>query len=181
MQNPSNCLPSSKQTKLNEHQRHPPQRPRRSPAELLDLYELSESDLSDIKSTGENVTPMIDAMLDDFYTWMGQYPEMMSYFRDETSLKHVKTMQKRYWQTFFNAEVGESYINDRYRIGSIHAQINPPIMFYFAGVNSLYPTLRDYSIKSAKTIGGKDISGNATIKLLHTVLPASLSIDSKPG
>jgi rsbT co-antagonist protein RsbR len=140
---------------------------RRSAAELLDLYALSDADLSDIRDVGNSVTPMIDAMLDRFYDWMGKYPEMMAYFRDESALMHVKTMQKKYWQMFFEAKIDEAYINDRHRIGAIHAQVNLPVMIYFAGINSLYPILRDHSVCMAKTLRGEDISGDATIKLLH--------------
>lgn len=140
---------------------------RRSAAELLDLYDLSETDLSDIRDVGNSVAPMIDAMVDRFYDWMGKYPEMMAYFRDESALMHVKTMQKKYWQKFFEAKVDDTYINDRYRIGAIHAQVNLPVMIYFAGINTLYPMLRDHSVSIAKTLRGEDISGDATIKLLH--------------
>jgi len=62
---------------------------RRSAAELLDLYALSDADLSDIRDVGNSVTPMIDAMLDRFYDWMGKYPEMMAYFRDESVTKPI--------------------------------------------------------------------------------------------
>lgn len=140
---------------------------RRTAAELLDLYDLNGDDLAAIRDVGSSVAPMIDAMLDQFYEWMGKYPEMMAYFRDEAALMHVKTMQKRYWQTFFEGKIDDTYINDRYRIGAIHAQVNLPVMIYFAGINTLYPILRDHSVNTAKKERGENISGDATIKLLH--------------
>ena len=140
---------------------------RRTASELLELYDLSAEDLACIRDVGASVSPMIDSMLDTFYTWMGRHPEMMSYFRDDAALMHVKAMQKCYWQTFFQANIDDTYITDRYRIGAIHAQVNLPVMIYFAGINSLYPILRDYSVRTAQAERGETISGDATIKLLH--------------
>lgn len=106
-------------------------------------------------------------MLDRFYEWMGGYPEMMAYFRDESAMAHVKKMQLRYWQMFFSGSIDETYVNDRQRIGTIHAQIDLPVAIYFAAVNMLYPMLHDHSIEIAKSDLKRSISGDAAIKLLH--------------
>jgi rsbT co-antagonist protein RsbR len=140
---------------------------RRSAEDYLDLYGISQEDVQELKHIGEKVNPAIDSMLDRFYEWMGRYQEMMAYFRDENALAHVKKMQRRYWQIFFSGSIDESYVNDRYKIGAIHAQIDLPVAIYFAGINMLYPMLRDHSIEIAQRDLNTRISGDAAIKLLH--------------
>lgn len=139
---------------------------RRSPAELKELFQLSDQDFSRIREVGSGVIPKVPSMLDSFYIWMAGHPDMMAYFRDDAALAHVKKMQKRYWESFFSADFNEVYIDDRYRIGAIHAQVNLPIMIYMAGVNSLYPLFREFSLNAAADSGVQE-AGAAVIKLLH--------------
>lgn len=110
--------------------------------------------------------PAIPAMLDGFYEWMAGHPDMMAYFRDEKALAHVKAMQKQYWQVFFEANVNDDYLAERRRIGSIHAQVNLPVLFYLAGINTLYPLFRERSQLIAEQQYSLE-GGNAVIKLLH--------------
>ncbi|MFZ9148419.1 MAG: protoglobin domain-containing protein [Vulcanococcus sp.] len=140
---------------------------KRTVQEYLDLYGITEKDVEELKAIGGKIDPAIDSMLDQFYEWMGRYQEMMAYFRDDGTLAHVKKMQRRYWQIFFSGSINESYVNDRYKIGAIHAQIDLPVAIYFAGINMLYPMLRDHSIEITKHESNKNISGDAAIKLLH--------------
>lgn len=138
----------------------------RSASELLNLFQIENSDLGLIRNVGASVMPIIPSMLDGFYEWMEGHPDMMAHFRDDRALAHVKTMQKRYWQDFFEANVNEDYVAERRRIGSIHAQVNLPVLFYLAGINTLYPLFRVRSQQIAQHEHSAD-GGNAVIKLLH--------------
>jgi rsbT co-antagonist protein RsbR len=138
----------------------------RGPAELLELFQLNDQDLEKISEVASVIEPRIPAMLDRFYAWMASHPDMMAYFRDDAALAHVKMMQKRYWQLFFRANFNEAYIEDRQRIGSIHAQVNLPIIIYLSGVNSLYLLFRECSLEAAAENHFQDV-GSAVIKLLH--------------
>jgi rsbT co-antagonist protein RsbR len=109
--------------------------------ELLRLYRISRAELGQIHSSAEKVLPKIEQTLDNFYTWMGEHPDMMSFFHSEDALKHVRKMQTRYWERFLEAEVDEDYLEDRRRIGEVHARIGLPVMFYMGGVSMVYNEL----------------------------------------
>ena len=112
-----------------------------SAEELLRLYRISATELSQIRSNAEKVLPKIEQTLDNFYSWMGEHPDMMSFFHSEDALKHVRMMQTRYWEKFLDAKVDEDYLVDRRRIGEVHARIGLPVMFYMGGVSMVYNEL----------------------------------------
>lgn len=138
----------------------------RRPDELLKLYFLNDQDLSLIRRIGAQVIPQLMSILDTFYEWMSSYPDMMGYFRNKEAVVHTKLMQQRYWNSFFEANIDQSFINERHRVGIIHAQINLPVVLYFSAVNMLYDL-----IKGKGSVHHPDIdqarASMATIKLLH--------------
>ena len=112
-----------------------------SPEELLRLYRIKPQELEQIRSNADKVLPKIEVTLDNFYSWMAEHPDMMSFFHSEEALKHVRKMQTRYWEKFLQAEVNDQYLEDRRRIGEVHARIGLPVMFYMGGVSMVYNEL----------------------------------------
>ena len=139
---------------------------RRTAAELIGLFQLNDQDFGRIRELGSVIVPRIPSMLDGFYRWMAGHPDLMAYFRDDAAMAHVKMMQKRYWELFFSADFNDAYIEDRRRIGAIHAQVNLPVMIYLSGVNCLYPLFRECSVEAAAEQRLRD-AVPAVIKLLH--------------
>ena len=112
-----------------------------SPEDLLRLYRIKPLELEQIRSNADKVLPKIEVTLDNFYSWMAEHPDMMSFFHSEDALKHVRKMQTRYWEKFLQAEVNDQYLEDRRRIGEVHARIGLPVMFYMGGVSMVYNEL----------------------------------------
>lgn len=114
---------------------------RQGPAELLQLYRINSDQLSLIRSHSEEAIPRIETCLDHFYSWMGEHPDLMSFFHSEAALTHVRHMQTLYWKRFMQANIDDEYLEDRRRIGSVHAKIGLPVMFYMGGVSMVYNEL----------------------------------------
>lgn len=111
--------------------------------ELLGLYRISNEQLGIIRTYSDEALPKIDSSLDHFYQWMGDHPDLMSFFHNADALAHVRQMQKLYWKRFMLADITEDYLEDRRRIGSVHAKIGLPVMFYMAAVSMVYNELID--------------------------------------
>lgn len=112
-----------------------------SAEELLRLYRIGTDQLGLIRNYSEQALPKIEVCLDHFYGWMAEHPMLMSFFKNQDALDHVRHMQSRYWQRFMQAEVNEDYLRDRRRIGEVHARISLPVMFYMSGVSMVYNEL----------------------------------------
>ncbi|MEI6829108.1 MAG: protoglobin domain-containing protein [Synechococcaceae cyanobacterium ELA445] len=136
------------------------------PQELRTMYGLENVHLQRIRELSDQAQPHIETTLDDFYAWMGAYPEMMSFFRTQSVLEHVRHMQTLYWKRFFAAEVDDNYLADRKRIGSVHAKIGLPLMIYMAAVNFIYPGLHSIAREITSAVADVDIT-TALSSLLH--------------
>lgn len=108
---------------------------------LLNLYRIKTKDLQTIRDMSGEVMPEIEKVIAEFYEWMAEHPELMAFFETEEIMHHVRKMQGLYWKQFMQAEINESYLADRRRIGEIHAKIGLPVMFYMGAVSMVYEEL----------------------------------------
>ena len=102
---------------------------------LLNLYRISGDDLGLIRAYGVYAFPRIPEHTADFYDWLQTQPEYEEFFSDVQVQKRVESLVVDYWQHFFRAEVNESYVESRRRIGATHARIGLPLSAYFAAMN----------------------------------------------
>lgn len=114
---------------------------RQGPEELLGMYNITSVQLEMIQALSDRMMPEITRLIEQFYVWMGKHPDMMAFFRSEAALKHVQQAQIVYWQRLMQASIDDDYLNDRRRIGEIHARIGLPVMIYMAGVSMMYEAL----------------------------------------
>lgn len=138
-----------------------------SAQELLAMYQIESAQLEQIRATSETTNLEISQIIKTFYAWMARHPDMMAFFHSEAALKHVQTMQIAYWQQLMHANIDEDYVNDRRRIGQIHARIGLPVMFYMAGISVVYEEL---TALHRRRLGSNEISlelNQAIANLLH--------------
>lgn len=135
--------------------------------DLLQMYQISPQHLEQIRSQAELLIPEIKAIIDKFYEWMSDHPDMMSFFQSEATLRHVQQMQVAYWQRLLRAKIDNDYIQDRKRIGEIHARIGLPVMFYMAGMSMIYETIGSSHAELAGSLKLSFDSQRAIANLLH--------------
>ena len=73
-----------------------------SPSELLALYRVTSDDEARLKELGETVGDRLDAVIEDFYTWLSREPWFEEFFTDEAVLERVRHLQHEYWQDFLS-------------------------------------------------------------------------------
>ncbi len=108
-----------------------------SAIEYTELYKITDGDISAIRKFGKLVAPEMSSHIDTFYTWLQKQPEFEQFFYDKTILKHVIDMQGMYWNTLFEAQLDEKYMQDRRTVGEVHARIGLPLHVYFAAMNTM--------------------------------------------
>ncbi|EGU60325.1 anti-anti-sigma regulatory factor [Vibrio nigripulchritudo ATCC 27043] len=105
------------------------------PKALMELHDLTETDLALIRKFGKIMTPKMDEYVRHFYTWLETLPEYKQFFNDSSRLNRVQTQQLRYWESFFEADINNKYIADRIALGEVHARVGLSLPTYFAGMN----------------------------------------------
>ena len=101
----------------------------------LALHCITDQDLVELAQVGESLADEVESIIEDFYRWLPQLEEYSQFFPDTESADMIKALQARYWHEFFSAQVDESYVQSRSRVGAVHAAIGLSLSAYFASMN----------------------------------------------
>lgn len=141
--------------------------PDHSANELLEMYRITGTQLHQVRALRDKAMSQVESVIERFYVWMAKHPDMMAFFPSEDTLRHVQKMQVAYWDRLMQGKVDESYVEDRKRIGEIHARIGLPVMFYMAGASMIFEEVAGVH-KALLETNEETISVNQTVaNLLH--------------
>lgn len=102
--------------------------------DYLKKFFLTENDLQLIENAGQQISPYMPRVLDQFYDWMQQRGWFKDFFHSQAAMERVKQMQVKHWEIFWKGAITQEYLASRERIGTTHARINLPLDVYFEGV-----------------------------------------------
>ncbi|MEP2298748.1 MAG: protoglobin domain-containing protein, partial [Kangiellaceae bacterium] len=72
----------------------------------------------------DTVSPKANAIVDDFYDNLSQYPELLDIINQAgSSVERLKASQRHYLLDLFGGEYGENYFMRRLKIGTVHTRI----------------------------------------------------------
>jgi rsbT co-antagonist protein RsbR len=141
--------------------------PNHSANELLEMYRITEAQLDQVRALRDKAMSQVESVIERFYVWMAKHPDMMAFFPNEATLRHVQKMQIAYWDCLMQGKVDDNYVEDRKRIGEIHARIGLPVMFYMAGASMIFEEVAGVHQALLET-NEETISVNQTVaNLLH--------------
>ena len=101
-------------------------------AELLELHDVTENDLRRVREAGPILMPELERITKEFYDWIRRTPKCAAFFRDEETIARVRDVQTRSWVQLFEARFDQKFIQQRRRIGQVHAAIGLPASIYLA-------------------------------------------------
>jgi rsbT co-antagonist protein RsbR len=110
-------------------------------AHNLELFEIDDNVLNDVRAVGEIVLAKEEEFLDDFYNWLETQPEFDQYFSDPEVLARTKKNQYKFWEDFFRGSPDDDYLRRREGLGKTHARIGLPLTTYFTGVGKFVRTI----------------------------------------
>ena len=102
---------------------------------LLDIFEITEHELKNIRELGEHLVPKLDDFVIEFYSWLKPQPDYSHFFTDESRLNRVKNQQKTYWEQTFKGVIDEDFIESRRTVGVTHARIGLSLETYLAAMS----------------------------------------------
>lgn len=107
--------------------------------ELLQIqsaYQVTTDDFNRIKAAGQKLIPQIPQFVNAFYDWLRNLPEYKDHFSDAARLARVQKATADYWREFYSAELSESYVAKRRKVGEVHVQIRLSLPAYFSAMNA---------------------------------------------
>ena len=96
---------------------------------------MTDKDVAPLLKMKEPAKKQMDKIVDQWYVWLKKHPEFEEFFDDEDNWKRVIALQKKFWYRFFEARFDDDYLNERVRVGQVHARIGLPQDIYLAGVD----------------------------------------------
>jgi rsbT co-antagonist protein RsbR len=95
----------------------------------LSWFDITPADQERVRSLAPIADHVGEEIIADFYAHILRFEEAAQQFADDTQIERVKRGQKKYFQELINAELDESYAEERKRIGGIHerAGITPTL------------------------------------------------------
>ena len=138
-----------------------------SASDIRELYDIEDSDLTTIRAFADSAQRHMPEVIGDWYSWLKTQPEFEVFFPDDETLNRVQAMQSNYWDLFMTAEVDESYLGKRRRVGEAHARIGLPLNTYFAGMNKFLELLIGVAVKEGLAQDQQLGLNPALSKLLH--------------
>ncbi len=110
-------------------------------AQSLELFEIDDEVLEDVRQVGKIVLAKGGPFLDDFYNWLESQPEFDQFFSDPEVLERTKKSQYAFWEDFFRGIPDEEFLEQRRELGKTHARIGLPLTTYFTGVGKFVRTI----------------------------------------
>ena len=91
------------------------------------------------------LAPEVSGLLDDFYRFMGEFPENGPYFADRGKVDCLKLLQKEHLEVFFKGRFDADFLKRIHAIGAAHARVSLPTRYLIAG----YAFLMERLVRSA--------------------------------
>lgn len=118
---------------------------------LRSVYDLGDQDLALVAAIGQQLDPLLEDIIEDFYQWVQDFPEYQTHFPTKESTARVRSMQLAYWRAFFTAQVDDAYMAVRHRVGEVHAAISLSIHSYLSSMNKMVALFVDRLSEDLRT------------------------------
>lgn len=150
--------------------------PQASIQEILHKFQITDEDVSRVRSVAPLLNADLVGYVDDFYDWMRQHNEFQVYFASNPNrLERVKLLQLDHWASFLEARLDEDWFAARKHVGAVHAHIDLPNEIYFAGMSHCGKLMVDRIRQAQPPVQDANAAADSIIKMIF--LDAYVVID----
>ncbi|MEI6985584.1 MAG: globin-coupled sensor protein [Rhodospirillaceae bacterium] len=101
------------------------------------LWRLDTATQAGLRGVWAKLGGELDPLLDEFYKFIGKFPENAPHLADKGKSDCLRLLQKEHLQVFFKALFDEDYLTRVHNIGAAHSRVLLPSKFVFAGYSLL--------------------------------------------
>jgi methyl-accepting chemotaxis protein len=105
------------------------------------LWRLDGTTAAMLRGLWPGLSGELDTILDEFYRFMGLFPENAPHLADKGKLDCLRLLQKEHWQVFFRGDFDPAYLARVHKIGAAHARVQLPTRYLLAGYSFLLERL----------------------------------------
>jgi len=142
--------------------------------EWLQLDSSDEARLAELNKMAQGYA---DEVIEDLYKHFLKFEETQKFFEDPAVLKRVKNLQKQYFLRLTQGNYDSQYIEERLKIGAVHASIGLDVKWYLGAYNFYQRAVAKRLFKAFKNDPEKALSALFSLtKLIY--MDIGLAIDT---
>ncbi|HHT9130733.1 MAG TPA: protoglobin domain-containing protein [Candidatus Brocadiaceae bacterium] len=100
-----------------------------------DYLDFKDKDVALLKELKTLMDENADNLVEAFYKYIGNFPEVTAFGMDPNSLPRLLKMQKKYLLSLFEGNYDRPYFENRLHIGNVHIKIGVPTKLYMGAYN----------------------------------------------
>ncbi len=105
------------------------------------LWRLDGNTGTMLRDMWPKLTNELDSILDEFYRFMGSFPENAPHLADKGKVDCLRLLQKEHWKVFFCGDFNQDYLTRVHKIGAAHARVGLPTRYLLSGYSFLLERL----------------------------------------
>ncbi|WP_417699216.1 methyl-accepting chemotaxis protein [Pseudophaeobacter sp.] len=142
----------------------------------LSKFDLDNKNRSYLVEGGKLVAPLLPEVLDHFYGFISDDPEMSRFFPDQALIAKAKAGQKKHWELLLSGEFTQEYFDSAYRIGRIHPRIGLPFLFYLSGYAQATSYIQESLLN--KYVGGLRLFSKRNLPKIMGAIARAFALDT---
>lgn len=133
----------------------------------INLLNLTKDDLAIILHFQKYSDELVPLMVEEFYNTINKATELKKIINDHSSIERLKVTLTRHIKAMFDAQINDTYVEDRKRIAHIHVVIGLPSKWYLNSFQALNSTFIGFCER--KELSPKDFmtAVNAFSKIIN--------------
>ncbi len=101
-------------------------------SERLAFSGIDAAVLKTIADFRKEIEGALPGALNDFYAYLGNWPQLKGMFNSPERMEHAKTAQAAHWKRLFSGVLDQDYFDSALKIGHVHARIGLEPRWYIA-------------------------------------------------
>ena len=146
-------------------------------AARLAFLQISEDDQRRVRALAPAFRAFMDEFVERFYDHLFSFPATAAFLQDPELVVRLKTLQKRYFECLLEANLRPEYVEERRRIGEVHAAVGLEPQWFLGAFNQYV----QHCFKYFATLPGQDLTQYVagTLSLVKFILlDIGLSLDA---
>lgn len=147
-------------------------------ARRLQFVRMDESMRAELRGLRPMIQRTLPGILDQFYAWIGEYPDVARLFSNKDHMRHAKEAQIRHWDVIVSASFDASYVQSVTRIGEAHNRMGLQPRWYIGGYGLIVSgLLRAIELEPTGMFGAKEARERKARQISAITSAALLDMD----
>jgi signal transduction histidine kinase len=141
------------------------------------FLEITDEDCIRVRALAPLFHSVAEEFIDRFYAHLLAFPPTATFLQDPVVVKRLKDLQMGYFASLFRAELGPAYVEERQRIGQVHAVVGLEPQWFLGAFSQYLQQCFTHFASCAPAEAAQHVAGMQSLLKL-VVLDIGLALDA---